>query len=369
MRNRLLAPLLLGLVSTSPAHAQQTEDAYVAGYVAAVLERELRIQKAVVRVENGVLTLAAADLGGVDAARVTEVLGAVPGVIRVEIGGQVVCEPSDAARPAPVTRARGGVTSADVAHPLGSVLSNTPLLFEPLHADPRWPHFGAAFHGYRGNDGLGNVGTVSFGESFSLYRRPAGDEAQWELGLQAGVFAIFDLDADSSDLVNADYSLGPVAAWRRGPLSVLARVYHQSSHLGDEYLLSTRVNRVNLSYEVADLVVSADVADFARFYGGGGYVLDAEPHLEPWLTQAGAELIGPNLWGGARPFAAADVQSREHHDWDRDVSVRAGLQFEDPTAVSRRAQILVEYYNGRSPNGQFLEQDIEFWGVGLHFYF
>ena len=30
----------------------------------------------------------------------------------------------------------------------------------------------------------------------------------WEVGVQAGVFAFFDLDAESTDLVNADYLVG-----------------------------------------------------------------------------------------------------------------------------------------------------------------
>jgi hypothetical protein len=32
-------------------------------------------------------------------------------------------------------------------------------------------------------------------------------------------------------------------------------------------------------------------------------------------------------------------------------------------------QLLIEYYNGKSPNGQFLNESIEYYGVGAHFYF
>jgi hypothetical protein len=34
------------------------------------------------------------------------------------------------------------------------------------------------------------------------------------------------------------------------------RLFHQSSHLGDEFLLRNRVERINLSYESADLKLS-----------------------------------------------------------------------------------------------------------------
>src|SRR5690606_29503207 len=323
---RLIASLscFLGVCAVA---AQQPEDPYIAGYAAAILERELRIPKATVRVKDGVLTLAARDLGNVQSDRVIEVLEAVPGVVRIEIEGAPPAIPPDAARDVPVTPSDGG-TRVVVGEADSSLLSNTPLLFEPLHADPRWPHFGAAYHAY-GGDELENVATVSFGESFSFYRRPAGANGRWEVGIQAGVFAIFDLDADSKDLVNADYFVGPVVAWRNGPWSVLGRIYHQSSHLGDEYLLRTGVNRLNVSYEVADVLLSVDLADPLRLYAGGGYVLHSEPDLDHWLAQGGVELIGPSAWEGARLVAAIDVQSREHHDWDRDLSVRAGIQLED----------------------------------------
>ena len=51
------------------------------------------------------------------------------------------------------------------------------------------------------------------------------------------------------------------------------------------------------------------------------------------------------------------------------MSVRAGVQFENPDFLSRRLQILVEYYNGRSPNGQFYIQKVEYVGIGLHFFY
>lgn len=366
-----LSACLFSLAFPVLAHAQEHEraDAFVAGYVAAILERELRVPRAVVRVKDGVVTLGAQSVGGVDTERLHELLGGVPGVVRVEVEGAEPMVPDEPRRAAAVERAAGGATEAEVEQPDASFLLKTPLLFEPLHADPRWPHFAAAYHGYHGNDGLENVGAVSFGESFSLYRRPLNEEGQWELGLQAGVFAIFDLDAPSQDLINADYFVGPVAALRWGDLAALARLYHQSSHLGDEYLLRTGADRENISYEVVDLFVSWDVVDPVRVYAGGGYVIDSEPDLRPWLLQAGAEVMGPPLGGGIRPVAAVDVQSREHHGWDGDVSVRAGVQFEDPAFASLRLQMLLEYYRGRSPNGQFFEEDIEFYGFGLHFYF
>ena len=63
-----------------------------------------------------------------------------------------------------------------------------------------------------------------------------------------------------------------------------------------------------------------------------------------------------------------DIQHRQESSWDTDVSVRTGIQFENPDYLSRKVHLLFEYYNGKSPNGQFYENHIEFFGLGLHFF-
>jgi hypothetical protein len=92
--------------------------------------------------------------------------------------------------------------------------------------------------------------------------------------------------------------------------------------------------------------------------------------LDPWSIQSGLAFRSPRLWrqGALRPVAGMDIQQREESDWDTDVSARAGIQFENPDFLSRKVQLLFEYYNGKSPNGQFYERNIEYFGLGLHFF-
>ncbi|HSV28862.1 MAG TPA: DUF1207 domain-containing protein, partial [Candidatus Omnitrophota bacterium] len=223
------------------------------------------------------------------------------------------------------------------------------VLFEPLVADPRWPHFSAAWHSYGGDGRLDNVGTVSFGDDFSLYQEAAG-QGRWGIGFQAGVFAIFDLDAESSDLVNADYWVGVPVSWREGPWQARGRVFHQSSHLGDEFLLRVRPERVNLSYEGIDLKLSRMLADDSlRLYGGTGYLVHRIPEdLDPWSLQLGAEYRAP--WtladGYLRPVAAVDLQSTEEAGWQVDVSTRLGFELESPYDRAYRVLLTLEYFNG-----------------------
>lgn len=248
-------------------------------------------------------------------------------------------------------------------------------LFDPLLADPRWAHFSASVQDYGGNNGLNTVGAVSVGDEVPLYQSP-GLGGAWGVGVQAAVFALFDLDAESKDLINADYWVGIPLSWRSGPYSAILRLYHQSSHLGDEYLLrsaNNRRTRVNLSYEVVDFKLSRDFYGRAvRLYGGGGTLFDQEPSdLKTGLLQAGVELRSP--WSFAnemlRPVAAADFQSAEESGWRVDVSARAGLELASSVDRDYVVQLMAEYYRGRNPNGQFFERDVEFYGIGLHAYY
>ncbi|MEW5729791.1 MAG: DUF1207 domain-containing protein [Pseudomonadota bacterium] len=243
------------------------------------------------------------------------------------------------------------------------------VLFDPLLADPRWPHFSAAWHQYGGDDALDNVGAVSLGEDFSFYQDAAAG-GRWGIGLQAGVFSIFDLDADSRDLVNADYWVGVPLTWRKGPWQGIARVYHQSSHLGDEFLLRTRPRRINLSYEGVDLRLSRYLAgDALRLYGGGGVLVHRIPSdLGRWSVQAGVEYRGPAT-GLLRPVAALDLAATEEAGWKLDVSARAGAMIESREDSDYRILLALEYFRGRNPNGQFYGTAVDYYGVGVHVYF
>jgi hypothetical protein len=211
------------------------------------------------------------------------------------------------------------------------------------------------------------VGAVSFGETIPLFRGNAIADSQWEAGIQAGVFALFQMDAPSKDLLNADYFASLFGTWRRGPFSALGRLFHQSSHLGDELLVRTRLERVNLTYESVDLKLSYDLPWGLRVYGGGGYLFDQGPEsLKPWSAQGGVEFRSPRTFaaGHVRPVAAVDLQTREENKWNLDVSVRAGIQFENVRVLERSLQLLVEYFHGNSPDGQFYKRRIDYLGLG-----
>jgi Protein of unknown function (DUF1207) len=376
----LLLSSLLVAAMISPGFAAPIDDAYIRGYASAVLERDLGIVGALVEATDGVVTVSAEWSLARDRDKIITALSKVRGVVRVDVVERVeqrgVLAPAAPASADPTAAPAGGAPPAVGGaneRRLGTGWLPAGLLFDPLHADPRWPNFSAGYQRYTHDRDFSDVAAVSFGEAIPLYRGELGPWGQWEAGLQAGVFSIFDLDASSFDLINADYFVAVPLSYRRGPFSAIARVFHQSSHLGDEFLLRTNAQRINLSYEGVDTKLSYDFFDRAlRVYAGAGYLFDRDPSsLKPWSTQAGFELQSPwTLLGGlARPVFAADFQTHEENGWSTDVSLRGGLQLESFQVVGRKLQWMLEYFNGHSPNGQFFKDQIQYFGVAAHLYY
>jgi uncharacterized protein DUF1207 len=365
------------LLMASAAVAAPSEDAFIAGYAAAVLERDFSLTAQSLRVQDGVITLSASDLGVADRARVVTQLEQIRGVKRVVVlEPGVPLPPSVAPLPGVAPPPGTATPPTAVTEPLRIMpewqtgMLPGGVLFKPLVADPRWPHFAASLQHYFNDKQLTDVGAVSFGESFSFYRGRLGS-AFWEVGLHAGVFSVFDLDSDSADLVNADYMVGLPVSLRYEDFTAMLRVFHQSSHLGDEFLLRTRTNRINLSYESVDIKLSYEFGDPLRLYAGFGYLFHQTPsNLDPLSVQYGIEFRSPwpqrsSKW---RPIVAVDVQHREENEWTADISARAGVEI-DGVLLTRKLQILLEYFNGHSPNGQFYKDKIEYIGLGTHFHF
>lgn len=383
----VVASLSLPAVSLA---ADGPNDSFIAGYAAAIMERELAIKADGLTVLNGSVTVTRPPLSPAEESQLIKVLSAIPGVKDVTIRQESdvrTAEPRKPIEPAVVRTpstapVAGGETAANSETSVTT--GETPLSlylgigrsFEPILADPRWPHFYASYNHYDkgGQPGLSDVANVGFGETIALFKKTYDSGFRWDAGVQGGLFAIFDTTADSKDLINADYFVGPYLGMRYGNFSALTRVYHQSSHIGDEYILRGGAEeRENYSFEMANVILSYDLPAGFRVYGGAGYKFDLDPDgFDPWVLQYGVEWMSPEPIPGVswmRPFAAVDVQQAEEFDWDFTVSARAGVQLEDPSRFSQRLQLSVEYFNGRSPNGQFYDDTIRYYGFGVHFFF
>ncbi|MGR8939956.1 MAG: DUF1207 domain-containing protein [Gammaproteobacteria bacterium] len=373
---RLIAVVGVMLMSVSLAHATAQDDAYIAGYAAGVLKHGLNLEMPSLMVRDGIITLPVGNLEDADRAKAVQLLAEIPGVHAVKTSETAGQQRMDG------TSGLVQVAGDEAVSVSESVILPTGLLpaghlFKPLLADPRWAHFSAAYRNYQSDNFDGrDIGSVSFGETIPIYRSNFGQSTvQWESGIQAGVFSDFNLGASSSDLVNTDFIASIYSSIRAGQFSAFGRLYHQSSHLGDEFLLrklDSKFERVNLSYEGVDLRLSYELPYGVRLYGGGGGLFHREPSdLKIWSVQYGVEFRSPWRFDVAsmRPIAAVDIKNFEENNWNTDVSARAGVEFDNLQVLGRKLQVLVEYYNGFSPSGQFYNDKVEYIGLGAHYHF
>jgi hypothetical protein len=261
-------------------------------------------------------------------------------------------------------------------------------VFRPLMADPKQPQFFATYQAVRvrtpvqSNVGPSvNVGSVGIGENFGLLGKRNGCNG-WQIGILAGIFSQFNLDASSADLINADYVAGFPLSWRQDLVSARVRLYHQSSHLGDEFILGNpSIRREDYSFEELEAIGSLDSPNGRwRAYGGGGYLLRRTPGtLDRLRAQWGLEYRGPAFhWTGLEravtgsmamtPVFGADFKAIEELHWEIGSNVVAGVEW-FRAGGSRRVRLLVNYYNGFNPYGQFRAQKVETVGFGIYLVF
>ncbi len=343
----IAAGLALVASTSAMAASKAPDDAYLAGYAAAVLEQRLGWPAGsyTLEVSDGRLRLDAKHHDDATAAR--EALATIGGVSKVRLA------------------------DATAGEPVSGRWFPPPELFRPALADPKEPRFFVSPRHYDTGTETLWLAEVGYGTNFPVYGRI--DEAGngWNIGISGGLFGLFNLEADSFDLINADYTLGFPLTWRQGKTSGRLRLYHQSSHLGDEFLLNAAPERINLSFESLEGLLAYDFEPF-RVYGGGEVLLRRKPaDLERLMAHAGIEYFSgsattllPGLRG--RPFVGLDLKSFDEHDWSIDRSLKVGMQFDAPHS-DHYLRLSVDGYRGYSPHGQFYSDRISYLGLGVLF--
>ena len=212
-------------------------------------------------------------------------------------------------------------------------------LFQPLLADPKEPHFFATWLWVTSPFLTSQVSSIGLGEDVGLIR---GREQRWQVSIAAGAFSQFNMATRSNDLINTDFLVGFPFTYQRGALSARIRVYHHSSHLGDEFVLNGAPARINLSFEALEVLLSRDLGNL-RAYGGGERVFRHEPaNLRPGLFHGGVEyrqargFVRLGGLGDGRLVAALDAKSIEERRWRVGWSGRLGVEFR-PGGRARRA--------------------------------
>ena len=246
------------------------------------------------------------------------------------------------------------------------------VLYPAYVADPRRPVFALTMIDVSESDipAAGNTRYgIRMGARFGILDFiPPGDAGG---GLQfageVGFLGQFDRD-NSTDNIGWDGLYGFHLAWRARPDLVLRLgMAHDSSHIGDEYIENTGATRIEYTrqeYLFGVRYAPWTILDTYAEYGWA-YDLRNEDLMEEGRVQFGLELEPePTLWSRRlAPFAALDVSAYEEDDWEQNVTVQVGLVH--PAAGGGHWRMGLEYYDGRSPIGEFFQDRERHLALGL----
>ncbi len=243
--------------------------------------------------------------------------------------------------------------------------------FQPLLADPKEPRFFAKYLWTRSSRLASRLGSVGLGQTIGLVRG-----REWQLGIGAAVFSEFNMQSSTTDLLNTDYVVGLPLTYRHGSLATRLRLFHQSSHLGDEYIAHTNARRIDLTFQAVELLVAHETTRW-RVYGGGDYIFAHSPaDLKPGVLHGGLEFRQPGallrLGGGTagRFVAGLDVKSIQDRGWQVGWSMVTGLELGDPQSDPGSGwhwSVLLKAYTGPAPYGEFFRDYVSSLGVGVGF--
>jgi hypothetical protein len=209
-------------------------------------------------------------------------------------------------------------------------------------------------------------GEVVLGENFPLVSLRSGSRPI-VLGLGSQVYGRFSLTDPKSALISTDWVVGinTTAAFNAWALTL--EVYHESSHLGDEYGDRFPADRLDWTREVL-----AGWASYAagvwRFTAGASYVLDDQLDLPAPAGSFGVDFRGRSrrfLRGNVRPVAGLFTEASAATRWRASTSAKLGLAF--ATGENHDISLGLIAHDGLSTQRQFFRQESRYIGVEVRF--
>lgn len=234
------------------------------------------------------------------------------------------------------------------------------------------PHLLGYSAGYRSYDKVFKSSIpVSIGDQFSLYQFNIHSNAKLFLGIEACVWAIFKAKTQSLSLINADYYVSFPLTYIYNRFAAKLRFFHESSHLGDEFLLETpNIVRVNPSMEGVDLSLSYEPLDRLVLFGGYTNIFrsddsfNVKPNSFYWGFNYFLDFAKiPLLNVEAIPYVAGFFNLHENNNWGLDSSVAIGYQWNK--CYGHKFRIYVVGHDGYSAEGQFARKRSKYVSINL----
>lgn len=335
-------------------------DNYFEGYIQALVDTHYYEYQVVVYVEDHVVYVSNLPKNGLLSNSIVGFIRDVPGVCDVQ---EIDCLPAKkvAEREAYVKRPRV----------CGVWFPQTTAIFLPELANPRQVINSI---GYRGGDRVmgKTAASISLGDEFPIFRWL--DIWKWhgdlQIGIESGIWSVFDMNPpeprgnSATWLMNTDFFVALPLSYAIDKWAFRLRGYHESSHLGDEFMAQNpQVERLNPSFEAIDFFFSYQPQQYFRAYGGPGWIVHSDPtfHMKHFYVEYGMEgrfggskypyhgLFGNFIWG-------AHFRNWQVLDWNLDQTYILGYEWSKLQGVGRVVRFFGEFHTGYSLEGQFFKE-------------
>ena len=241
--------------------------------------------------------------------------------------------------------------------------------FELPEASPRVHGFvGRLLSANRGDSRFGqeHEGEVVLGENFPLVSLKGGHRPII-LGFGSQVYGRFSLTDPKSALISTDWVVSVNTTAALDPWSLTLELYHESSHLGDEYGARFPSDRVDWTREALAAWASY-IKGVWRVTGGASYVLADELRLPRPGGSLGLDYHGRSrhfLTGQVRPVGGLFFQADAATAWRVSTSAKLGVAF--ATGTRHDLSVGMIAHNGLSTQRQFYRQESRYLGLELRF--
>jgi hypothetical protein len=232
------------------------------------------------------------------------------------------------------------------------------VLFPTQVANPRQATFAG---GVRAGDKIQGAlkAPISLGAQFPMYRWLNVLKGDLQLEIECCAFSLFNLFSQSNSLINADYYVGIPLTYAKDNWRGRARIYHISSHIGDEYLLRhSNFHRKNKSFEAVDFSCAYYVLPELYFFGTLGSIIasDKEMPLKKLYFEYGFEVRGKQMLYEQlfrRPFLSVFLRNAQDVSFKQDLGLALGYEWGKIQNIGRLFRAYLEYHQGFLPDGQF----------------
>ena len=188
------------------------------------------------------------------------------------------------------------------------------------------------------------------------------------LGLGTQVYGRFSLSDSKTALISVDWVAGLNTTAMLGKMAVTMQLYHESSHLGDEYGDRFQAERLDWSREVVAGWITYAAGQW-KVTGGASYVL----YDGLGLPRAGAA-VGLD-WGAGRhrfltrpfePVLGLYTEGSAATDWRLSTSAKLGVAVRGKGGA-RSVGLAVIAHDGLSTQRQFFRRESRYLGLEVRF--